>query len=256
MNKRSLFVRTFVLATFLASMSVSGGAEPTGPTEPNALFQFYVTDDCGDLTCFSLELPGNTVIVAPPMLVDLDGDWETEIIIGTSRFIAVFERDGSLCESFRPAFVPNCAAVAAVNVDGRGITEIIAQAGRFLWVFDCDGSLRSFLPIGHPRTELVPFSGFVDDGYGSFEPSNIRFGANNGSQNHGGGGGPLIDPVLRVDIEFPREVTSFFGPIYVDGSGPSSPESPDYGPWPHSRNYAGSNSGGSISSGSLNFSTD
>ncbi|MEA2123799.1 MAG: hypothetical protein QOI80_581, partial [Solirubrobacteraceae bacterium] len=175
--------------------------------------QAYLHRDADMLDGFPRQLPGDAE--ASPVLADLDGDNENELIIANSDGeIHAFERAGGEVPGW-PAHTPALradhlgapgwgsggvdpggeavlATPAVGDIDGDGVPEVVvADLDRHVLVFDADGTLRRQLETD-PQYAGIPAQPFV----------NLRHGIRNRTQP-----GALGAPVLAdLDGDHRQEI--------------------------------------------------
>jgi len=97
------------------------------------------------------QIVGETSVLKSPVIFDIDGDSDLEIILGQRDYpngrVLVFNHDGSMYPGWPQSLYLMCVATPSVgDVDEDGIIEICALDYRGVYLWDKDGNLEEGWP--------------------------------------------------------------------------------------------------------------
>lgn len=132
--------------------------------------RLYLFDASGSLAeGFPLELGiGSSQNVIPPVVVDIDGDGEREIIAfvyehNDYRYVVV-SQDGSVKYRSSRTFASPVTSPAFADLDADGLPEVIFCSANGLWALDANGAAVPDYPVVFPETYEVE-EPYVHGGY-------------------------------------------------------------------------------------------
>jgi hypothetical protein len=123
--------------------------------------RLYLFDAAGSLAeGFPLELgTGSSQNVIPPIVADVDGDGEREIIVfvyeyNNYRYLLV-SQNGTVKYRSSRTFASPVTSPALADLDADGLPELLFGSANGLWALDANGAAVSGYPLVFPETYAV-----------------------------------------------------------------------------------------------------
>jgi len=123
--------------------------------------RLYLFDASGSLAeGFPLELGiGSSQNVIPPIVADVDGDGEREIIAFVYEYndyrYAAISQDGTVKYRSSRTFASPVTSPALADLDSDGLPEVLFGAANGLWALDANGTAVAGYPVVFPETYEV-----------------------------------------------------------------------------------------------------